>query len=476
MPTIQINPDYFIELGQLPFPLLLARLFLDGGWILVLFVLLQGLWLMWVQSRNAKYAATVSYTLLAIDIPRENVQMPIAVEQIFSHLSAAYSGLDSYEKYWTGKFQPTFSFEIVSIEGYVQFVVRTPVKFRDLIESAFFAQYPDADIIEIADYTDKVPTTYPHPEWDVFGTEYILKKPSAYPIRTYTQFEHSLSEDQPFKDPMSSLLEAMSSLKRGEQLWYQILLTPNDDSWKDASEQVINKLTGKKTKPKKSLIDEALWLPKEVFDQFIGMIFSAGEEPEKKPDDKPPQLGPGEKGAVEGIGAKAQKIGFHTKMRIVYVARRDVFSKGRVTSFKGALGQFAALNMNSFKNYGAVTPKSDYAWQRWSEPAKKMAILRNYKNRSGAGAPHYVLNIEELATVYHFPVSGVKAPSVKKTEAKRAEPPSSLPTRESDGAGPFTKIAQKPKQFEAKKEAPKTDDELDADFGDSEASADLPFA
>ena len=75
-----------------------------------------------------------------------------------------------------------------------------------------------------------------------------------------------------------------------------------------------------------------------------------------------------------------------------------------------------------------MTPKGDYFWQRWSENEKKMKVLRNYRNRSGRGAPPYVLNIEELATIYHFPMVSVKAPLVKKTEAKRAEPPPSLPT------------------------------------------------
>jgi len=38
-----------------------------------------------------------------------------------------------------------------------------------------------------------------------------------------------------------------------------------------------------------------------------------------------------------------------------------------------------------------------------------------------------VFNIEELATVWHFPMSYVKTPLVQKTQGKRAEPPSGLP-------------------------------------------------
>jgi hypothetical protein len=60
-----------------------------------------------------------------VDVPRMNEQTAKAVEHIFSTIAGAYSGLDRFEKYWLGKFQPSFSFEIVSIGGYVQFLVHT---------------------------------------------------------------------------------------------------------------------------------------------------------------------------------------------------------------------------------------------------------------------------------------------------------------------------------------------------------------
>jgi len=40
-----------------------------------------------------------------------------------------------------------------------------------------------------------------------------------------------------------------------------------------------------------------------------------------------------------------------------------------------------------------------------------------------------ILNIEELATLYHFPVVTVSPPLIKKTGSKRAEPPFGLPVK-----------------------------------------------
>jgi len=101
-----------------------------------------------------------------------------------------------------------------------------------------------------------------------------------------------------------------------------------------------------------------------------------------------------------------------------------------LSGVRGELQQFTAVKLNGFKAYGPVTPKGDYFWDRWSELDRKKAIFSAYKKRSGSGATAYYLNTEELATLYHFPMETVKAPLVKKTDAKRSEPPTGLPTRE----------------------------------------------
>ncbi len=444
MPTISFNFQYFIDLGQMPFPLIMVRLFLDGGWFFFLAVMIGAFPTIWLQYRQQKYAATLTYTMLAIDVPKMNLQTVKAVEHIFSHFSVAYAWGDKIDKWWKGKFTAPISFEIVSIDGYVQFLIRCPSKLRDLIEASFYSQYPDAEIIEVADYADKVPTVYPDPEWDVFGTELILNKPWPLPIKSHVEFEH-LGAEVVFKDPMSSLLESMSMLKRGEQLWVQILVTATDGSWKDKCEEMANKMVGKKPAEKKSALDEALWLPKAVAADLIGMIGTAGEAvPEKKVDasQKLLSLTPGERKVLESIQNKASKPGFFCKIRVVYVGRRDVFNKGRLSGVQGAFAQYAVQNMNSFRPYGPVMPSSTYFYQRWVEQEKKMRLVRNYRNRSARGATPYILNTEELATIYHFPMEQVKAAQVQKTEAKRGEPPTSLPTLDALRSRPFGRLVK----------------------------------
>jgi hypothetical protein len=64
-------------------------------------------------------------------------------------------------------------------------------------------------------------------------------------------------------------------------------------------------------------------------------------------------------------------------------------------------------------------------------------MFRNYVARMSAlwpqkaGKSRFILNVEELASLYHFPgrmVTG--APSMSRVEAKRSEAPSDLPVEE----------------------------------------------
>lgn len=439
--VITINVDYVNRLLSASNPAEVAiQLFWSGGWILFLWVFLWGLFKIWIDGRQNQYSSSMKKVLLALDIPKLNEQSPKAVEALFSTIHGSYSHHDRIEKYWIGKIQAAYSFEIVSIDGYVQFYVWVWNKFRDVLEAAVYAQYPDAEITEVEDYVRNAPSVFPSEEYDLAGSEFRLVNKPAFPIRTYPEFEDKLSGE--LKDPMSALLESLSKLRPGEQLWVQILVRPLDDkAWRHTGERVVRKLIGAKEKGKKpGMIRELLNFPMDLIE---GGLIPAFEKKQTK--DEPPtmmlHLSPGERIVVEGIQRKLAKKPFSTKIRWVYIARKDVFSKSRTFALmKGTFGQFTILDQNGLAQYGKATTKTDYPWQLNKKfeyltlfmvrtlTTRQNSLFRAYRGRDmGVGAPPSVMNIEELATIYHFPVVQVKAPLVKKTESKRAEPPVSLP-------------------------------------------------
>ncbi len=106
----------------LPADVMVLRLFLLVGWIPLAITFLWGIRLLWMDYINDTWYAQQKFILLAIDVPRDNRQTMKAVENLFIYLQGAHGTLNLIETYWIGIFQLQFSFEIVSIDGYTQFI------------------------------------------------------------------------------------------------------------------------------------------------------------------------------------------------------------------------------------------------------------------------------------------------------------------------------------------------------------------
>ena len=77
----------------------------------------------------------------------------------------------------------------------------------------------------------------------------------------------------------------------------------------------------------------------------------------------------------------------------------------------GTFKQFNSTNLNGFK-----ATKSAFGKE----------FLNKYRRRAFYGEG-FVLNIEELASVFHLPHTNVETPNIVWASAKTAEPPSKLP-------------------------------------------------
>jgi hypothetical protein len=397
-------------------------------------ILVWGFVLIWQGYRQDVYAASLPMVLLSVDVPKMTEQSPKAMENFFASLQGAHSSLTWKETWVLGKYQPRFTFEIVSVDGYIQYYFRCEKRYRDVLEAGIYAQYPDAQIAEAEDWTSLMPTDYPDQEWDMWGSELTLDKADYFPIRTWLQFEHSLSQE--LKDPLAVILEQLGRMKPGEIFVVQLVTQVIKQNWQKEGSKYIRKMYGLKEETKKgiaeSAVGAALALPSGVLEQTVGVnllnMFGMGAEPDK-PEDiwKAFKITLEEKGMVEGVNDKCTKVGLQIKLRLCYFGRKEVYDKrARTAMVKGMMNQFAYLN--KFGLYGPQTPKDDYFWQMWTYAKRQTRLTSALKKRSfSIGAPRRILNAEELATIWHFPTITIKAPLVKKTESRRAEPPVGLP-------------------------------------------------
>ena len=369
------------------------------------------------------------WAVLELRMPREIKKGVRAMEQVLAAIhSLRNSPANLKDEYIDGEVTRPFSLEMVSLGGEVRFFVRTYARYRGLVEAAFFSYYPDVEVSEVDDYANQIPVNLremEERELSIWGTELALIKESAYPIKTYLKFE-SPAEEKEF-DPMSTFIELLSKVKKGEFVGIQILITPSGPDWADKYRGTIAKLKESATKG------------------------AAKSAPSGAMDFAKVMRTPGETFVLEEVENNLSKSAFATVVRLLYIAPKDIFFDAFARrGVMGAFNQYSALNLNSFRpNYSASTVIKRFAWPyvfaKKRIMYRKQRFLYNYRRRETPPETFmgrvitshwlywnfhsipFVLNTECLATIFHPPTQFVLiAPHLKRVESRKAGPPAGL--------------------------------------------------
>ncbi len=370
---------------------------------------------LWLASRlylnyiRRRYISDLDWRLLEIKIPREVNKSPQAMEVVVSALHQTLDG-NFLEWYLDGRVRSWFSLEMVSIGGKVRFFIRTQAFFSKLVKTQIYSQYPEIEIQEVEDYVN---IDQPGGLW---GVEFVLAKEDAYPIKTYIDYGLDRDPKEEFKiDPLTPVLELLGSIGPGEQMWVQILIRASTDRFKK----------------------KGAWFKKEGWkDQGKDLVkkLMKRDELKKLKDSSAAELtlSPGEKEIVASVERSLSKLGFDCGFRAIYLADEDKFNTGNIAGLIGTVKQFNSLHLNGFK-IGLATGFK----YKWQDPFGKRIIrlrqmfFNNYRHRAYFYPPYtgklFVLNTEELATIYHFPGAVAATPTLGRIESKRGEPPPNLP-------------------------------------------------
>lgn len=367
----------------------------------ILILTFFNLWASYIRSR---FITSLDWIILEVKLPREITKTPRAMEVFINSLHVTRDG-NMLEKYWQGFLRAWFSLEIAGINGEVHFFIYTQKFFRNLVEAQLYAQYPDVEIVEVEDYAKKsfFPEEYGS-GWNCYGTEFALTADDVYPIKTYIDYGlHEMGTKEEFKtDPITALLELLGSLKQGEQIWMQILIRATKKEWKDEAKKLVDKLMKRDQKPKDGETTISM-----------GSLM----------------LSPGERSVIEAIERDVSKLGFDVGIRMIYLANNESYNAVNIPAMIGVIKQYNSLNLNGFKP--ARGTSVDYLLKKTREARMKLKIINAFRKRSYFYMPYsrtsFVLNSEELATLFHFPGRVSETPTFSRIEAKKSEPPTNLP-------------------------------------------------
>ena len=377
--------DILISLYYIWLPIILAIIF----------------WELWVHYVRARYINNLSWILLEMKLPRDIAKSPRAMEVFLNSLHTTRTG-NLIEQYWNGFLTAWFSLEIVGINGEVHFYIYTQKFFRKVVEAQIYAQYPNVEIIEASDYTNISNKPEFMQEWNMFGSEFALIAEDAYPIKTYIDYglHETATKEEQKTDPLTSFIEFIGSLGKDEQVWFQILIRATKKKWKEEGEKLIEKIMG---------------IKEGVDDK--NMIQALGG------------LHPGKTDLIKAVQKSVSKLGYDVNMRMIYIAKKEVYDAAKLVSMLLLTKQYNSPNLNGFKPVNATTV--DYFFKKTRENLRRNIMLNAYKNRSCFYIPYprktFILNTEELATIYHFPGRVAETPTFGRIEAKKSGPPSNLP-------------------------------------------------
>jgi hypothetical protein len=316
-----------------------------------------------------------------------------AMEQLLTTLAQLREKKLSWRTFLYGK--PTITLEIANPAGQeeIYFYIAAPKKYRSALEKQVNSYFTDSVIEKVNDYTIFTPGSK-----TAIGMV-AMKKHTALPIRTYEHME---------KDPLNEITTAFSKLNsHDEGASIQIVLHDAGSSWRSHGRKIAHEMQqGKQLKD----VDKSF--AGEVAGE-IGKTIFAGKKKEPQSFEKTVQLTPEEQDLIKAIETKTSKAAFMTNVRLIASAATQERAEEILSHMENAFAQFENPGINYF------------TIKRFGPKAKKQAF--NYIFRIYNPAYGVLLGVEEVVSIFHFPISTTSTPRIKWLKSGSAPPPTDIP-------------------------------------------------
>jgi hypothetical protein len=242
----------------------------------------------------------------------------------------------------------SISFEIMALPGEIKFFVYTPHKLSDLVEKQILGSYQDADVKKVDDYNIFSEGS------KVAFARLKLDDEDYCPIRVFDDFTG---------DPLANILSTLSKMSDGEGAMVQIVVSPTDSKWQKNGVSFVKKVENNNSDPEKKKMNVS--------------------------QDK-----------LQGINEKVSKNGFNVDIRIVTTAADESLAQMHLENIVGAFDQFSNPGINRFKKVSI----------KGKEKEREFMFDVMYRRSILEGGS--ILNVEELATLYHFPNKDITTPNI----------------------------------------------------------------
>ena len=275
----------------------------------------------------------------------------------------------------------------------ISFYVSVPKYLETVFEKYVQGVYSKAII-------EKVPQDYTvfEPQGEAVGSYMKLKNNFLLPLSTYSKLE---------KDPLSTITNTLSKISADEGAALQLIIRPlTSFNIKKKGEKALS-LIRSGTNTRKA-ISQALE------NQLQGFFREIVKSPKKKEDSFKEKEQGFDQTIYDGIQSKIQKQPFETNIRLVAAAPTKERAEDILNHIISAFSQFSISAHNSLES----TNLKGNSLRKFIYEFSFRLFNESEKN---------ILNIEELASIYHFPTHLTQTPYIKGSKSLVVAPPADLP-------------------------------------------------
>ena len=357
-----------------------------------------------ILMRRNRYRTAFNMAVLLVRVPKELKKEDIGqdksqqqIQEMIGRMETVFSNLGSMKAQrgllsWLLGHTDEVAFEVTVHADKISFYVSVPKKAQVFMEEQIHAQYPNAQIDEVPDYNIFSPNGV------ILGSYLTFRRENYFPIRTYRKLE---------TDSCNSLTNALTKIEGQDGATIQYVVRSAKPTWRREGLRIA-----KAMQQGKRLSD----VRGGVF-TGIGRGLSDLATPKKTGEKTTPEtyrLSPLEEEMVKGLEEKSSKAGLEVNIRVVVSAQTPEKAQRYLNEILDAYGQFNVFEYgNSFKKSMPVFQSS----------LIRQFIFRNFDHRHAI-----VLNAEEIASVFHFPLPQTETPKINWLLSRKALPPSNLPT------------------------------------------------
>ena len=310
------------------------------------------------------------------------------MEQLIATFSETKIKRNFIMDFFYGTPQITMEMAVSSDDEQISFYVSMPRQIKELVEKQIHSFYPSAFIERVEDYTIF------RPEGVTKGSFIRLEKEHIFPIKTYQHLE---------SDPLHNIANTLSKLENVEEgACFQVVFRKSTDgSLKRRGEKITREMQ------KGKRLSEA---SQGFFGEFLNSFLSGN----KDKNEESVNLTPEENEIIKQIENKINKTRFDVNIRLLASAKTEERAEEILSQLENSFTQFEDVNLNKF-----ITIRDK------SKNAKKLSF--NFIFRYFMPYRRITLDVEELASVFHFPISTTETPKLNWLRSKSAPPPIDIP-------------------------------------------------